>query len=309
MDQSFSAAIPKSALRPLTRRSDWRGGLHLIGHLCLIACTAWLAYLARGSGWLFPAMALHGIAMIFLFAPLHECIHRTAFRSRWIDDAVAWACGAILALPPTYFRAFHFAHHRFTQDPTKDPELATPKPTSLPGYLFHVSGLPYWRAQAGVLIRHALGRVDDGFIAPSQRGAAIAEARAYILLYVGFAGISALTQNSLLVTFWLVPVLLGQPALRLYLLAEHTGCPEIPDMLANSRTTLTLWPLRALAWNMPHHAEHHAYPGLPFHALPAAHRLMRSKIAVLGPGYIAVHREILGKIMRAPSSAARRGQT
>ena len=47
---------------------------------------------------------------------------------------------------------------------------------------------------------------------------------------------------------------LGQPALRLYLLAEHTGCPAVPDMLANSRTVLTNAVVRWLAWNMPFHA-------------------------------------------------------
>ncbi len=308
MDQSFSRAIPNSAVRPLTRRADWRGGLHLLGHLCLIACTGWLVYLSRDSGLVLLAWILHGTALVFLFAPLHECIHRTAFRSRWINDVVAWFCGAVLVLPPTYFRAFHFAHHRYTQDATRDPELSTPKPNSLAGYLFHVSGLPYWRAQAGVLIRHASGKVNERFIAPAQRGAAVSEARSFLLLYFGLAGISILTESSAIVTYWLIPVLLGQPALRLYLLAEHTGCPETSDMLANTRTTLTLWPLRALAWNMPFHVEHHTYPGIPFHALPAAHRLLRSKIGVLGSGYIAVHREILGKIIRAPASAAKRGQ-
>ena len=64
-------------------------------------------------------------------------------------------------------------------------------------------------------------------------------------------------------------------------------------MLENSRTTRTLAPIRRLAWNMPYHAEHHACPALPFHALPAAHRLLRSRIAVQARGYVAVHREIL----------------
>ena len=39
--------------------------------------------------------------------------------------------------------------------------------------------------------------------------------------------------------FWLLPLLLGQPFLRLFLLAEHAGCPHEPDMLKNSRTTRT----------------------------------------------------------------------
>jgi fatty acid desaturase len=50
---------------------------------------------------------------------------------------------------------------------------------------------------------------------------------------------------------------------------------------------------------MPYHAEHHAYPALPFHALPAAHRLLKSKIAVQAPGYVAVHRDIVAGL-RSP---------
>jgi fatty acid desaturase len=99
--------------------------------------------------------------------------------------------------------------------------------------------------------------------------------------------------------------LLGQPFLRLYLLAEHTGCPLIANMLENSRTTLSLAPIRRLAWNMPYHAEHHACPALPFHALPAAHRLLRARIPVQAPGYVAVHREIVAGLRPRDTAADR----
>ena len=105
-----------------------------------------------------------------------------------------------------------------------------------------------------------------------------------------------------MILFWLAPVALGQPALRLLLLAEHTGCPRVPDVFENSRTTHAVWPMRALAWNMPYHAEHHAYPSLPFHALPRAHALLADRIALRATGYLAVHREFLAGI------AARRSQ-
>ena len=64
-------------------------------------------------------------------------------------------------------------------------------------------------------------------------------------------------------------------------------------MLANSRTTLTNPVLRFFAWNMPYHAEHHAYPALPFHALPALHRRVRAELGRLTPGYVAAQREII----------------
>ena len=57
---------------------------------------------------------------------------------------------------------------------------------------------------------------------------------------------------------WIVPALLGQPFLRLYLLAEHGRCPLVANMLENTRTTLTNWLVRKLAWNM--RRRHHRSP-------------------------------------------------
>ncbi len=230
-------------------------------------------------------MLLHGIILVFLFAPLHEAVHWTAFRRRRLNDAVAWACGAVLLLPPAYFRAFHFAHHRHTQDPARDPELAAPKPRTLADYLWHVSGLPYWRERFVTTLRHACARVDEPFIAPHGTGSAIVrEARLLLGLYLLAAVGSIALSSAALLYLWVGPALLGQPFLRLYLLAEHTGCPLVASMLENSRTTRSLAPIRRLAWNMPYHAEHHACPALPFHALPAAHRLLQARIAVQARG-------------------------
>ena len=79
-------------------------------------------------------------------------------------------------------------------------------------------------------------------------------------------------------------------------MAEHGACPLVPDMLVNSRTTRSLAPLRWLAWNMPYHAEHHAFPGIPFHALPAAHAAIRHLKGTRSPGYLAAHRDIVAEL-------------
>ncbi len=124
----------------------------------------------------------------------------------------------------------------------------------------------------------------------------VREARLLLLSYAGIAAASVALESWAAVIYWIAPALLGQPALRLYLLAEHTGCPFVPDMLRNSRTTRSNWLVRRLAWNMPYHAEHHAYPALPFHALPAAHGLLTKRIEVQASGYWAVQRDILMQI-------------
>jgi fatty acid desaturase len=60
------------------------------------------------------------------------------------------------------------------------------------------------------------------------------------------------------------------------------------------------WALvRLSAWNMPYHAEHHAYPAVPFHALPRLHARVRDRLANLEPGYLAatakVNRHLFGR--------------
>lgn len=295
-----SGGDERAALGALMDRSDARGLAQLAGHAGALLLTGLAVALAAGSWWLLPALVVHGVVLVFLFAPLHESVHRTAFRSRRLNDAVAWVCGAILLLPPESFRAFHFAHHRFTQDPARDPELMTPKPDTRRAWLWHVSGLPYWRERIATTLRHASGRVGEPFIAPRLRGRVAREARLVLGAYAVLGAASIALGSDVLLWLWIVPVLLGQPVLRLYLLAEHTGCPLVPDMLKNSRTTLTTALVRRLAWNMPYHAEHHAVPALPFHALPAAHRYLEGRIAVQGDGYIAVNREILARLTSEP---------
>jgi fatty acid desaturase len=295
MDEDFGPldAIDKTRLKALCRRSDVKGLARLIQHGAALAATATLVALAQDTLWLVPALWLHGVVLVFLFAPLHETIHRTAFEHRRLNDAVAWVAGALLVLPPGYFRAFHFAHHRFTQDPARDPELAVARPHDLRSYLWIASGLPFWAERLTTTVKQATGRIDAPFIPERQHPAIRREARVLLALYGAVAGLSLAFGSWAAVTYWILPALLGQPALRLYLLAEHGACPLVPDMLKNSRTTKTNGLVRQLAWNMPFHSAHHAYPAVPFHALPQAHELLAPRIPVLSSGYVAAHREIL----------------
>lgn len=291
--------IDRATLGGLPARSDAAGWRQLVSHLLLLAATGVLVWVTRGTLWVWPAMLVHGIVLIFLFAPLHETIHRTAFAMRSVNEAVAFLLGCLIFLPREYFRAFHFAHHRFTQDPANDPELARPKPATLRQYLWVVCGLPYWIAQARLVLGQALGRAPERFYKDDrQRRAVVREARIMLAIYAGVAAASLVAGSTAALLLWVVPALLGQPFLRMYLLAEHTLCPLVPDMLENTRTTYTNGLVRFLAWNMPFHAEHHAYPSVPFHALPQVNALIGGRLKVTAPGYLAVQRQIAGSLGR-----------
>src|SRR5699024_11056425 len=162
----------------------------------------------------------------------------------------------------------HLAHHRHTQDPARDPELAEPKPQTLGQYLWVITGIPYWRAAVVNLYRLAAGRTADmSYLPAREQRQAVREARLFVALYAALAVAGLTLIGSVVLMYWLIPVVLGQPFLRLFLLAEHTGCSQTADGFTNTRTTLASAPLRWLTWNMPYHAEHHLYPAVPFHAL------------------------------------------
>jgi fatty acid desaturase len=284
------APISAESLKALAVRSDRRGLMQFGGHFGAIAAAIGLVIAARHSWALLPAMALLGLLEAALFAPLHESTHRTTFRRLWLNRISGWVGGFVLVLPPDGFRLFHLAHHRHTQDPERDPELIGARPLTRLGYVWLLTGLPYWASQTRGLLKTALGNADAPWIPAASRAMVVREARLYLALYI----LTALTLiwSPLALLLWVVPMLLGQPVLRAVLMAEHRGCPENGDRMANTRTTLASRAFGLLFWNANLHIEHHWAPGVPFHALPKLHILLRPHLKTLERGYSAAHATI-----------------
>ena len=298
--------LDRSRVRVLSGRSDAKGFAHLAKHMAILAVTGTLVWLTSGVWWLMPpAMVIHGIVVAFVFTGHHEMIHRTAFKSRRLNDGISFITGFLVFYPAYYFRLFHFAHHRFTQDPERDPELAAPPPRSAGAYVWWAIGFPYWYRRFGTSFIHAFtGRAKQPFVRESEVAECVAEARWMWAGYGAIIAASLVLQSWAAVIYWIGPILLGQPFLRLYLMAEHTGCANGPDMIANTRTTLTNPIIRLIAWNMPYHTEHHVYPSVPFHALPALHEELKPHLRVVEPGYLAVHRGLFRRLERGKTGEA-----
>jgi fatty acid desaturase len=178
------------------------------------------------------------------------------------------------------------------QNPELDPELIDMRPLIRNHYWLYLSGLPTWWQSLSSIWTHATGRVDEPYIEGRHRAAIITEARLHLGGYALLASVSLLASSNFLWWYWILPALIGQPLLRLYLLAEHSGCDFSDNMLENSRTTYTVPWLNFLAWNMPYHAEHHYLASVPFHALPALHAYTGQRVKHKGDGYYRVNREI-----------------
>jgi fatty acid desaturase len=242
--------VAPAVLGALSRRCDLRGALQLTAHGLCICATGVMVWAAEPF-WhlLVPAMAIHGVTIVTLFAPMHECVHRTAFASRTANAIAGWIAGVLSFYNSTYYWHFHS-----------------------------------W---------HALGRARAlPFVPESARRGIALSMSGQLLIYLAGAVSIALGFRGVLF-FWFLPAFLAQPFLRGLLIAEHTGCSQERNGLTNTRTTLTWFPIRLLMWNMPYHAEHHLFPTIPFHRLPALHREVRDRLRHVAPGYVAANREII----------------
>ena len=174
MDEQFhdSSHLNKDALRELvTSRSDGpalrRFGIQyalLLGSAVVVAIAPTLML---PKGLMFAAMFVYALMTMGMFAIVHESGHNTAFASRRLNRTVLWLAGAPIYYAPTGFREFHFAHHRYTHDPERDPEIslagqrAPGLGSALHMYLGFLSGMPLMLYKIAMLIAAAIGQELD----------------------------------------------------------------------------------------------------------------------------------------------------
>jgi fatty acid desaturase len=295
--------VPAAMLKSLRKRSNGPGLRYFAAHLTALAVTGAFVHLALGTWMVLPAMFAHGTVIVLLFAPLHECSHFTAFRTRWLNYAVGMLVGFISIRPFLYFKWRHAEHHTYTQSPHSDPDHV-PSPRSLVQYAGLIVGAELWPKLIGSLWRGATGRYnaqERRFIPTSELDRVSAEIRVAVVLYAAIVIASVAAQSWVAVVYWLLPRVIAEPVLRMIRMAEHIGAEETPNLLRNARTTLAGPVIRLLYWNMSFHSEHHVAPSVPFHALRELHGFLRPHLGYVADSYWSVHREILSCVLRERS--------
>ncbi|MEL6538774.1 MAG: fatty acid desaturase [Bacteroidota bacterium] len=222
------------------------------------------------------------------FAALHETGHGTAFGSRQANRLAAFLAGVAHFYPSNLFRELHFTHHRHTHVPGKDPEISLghkPMPSMLtqpPLYLSWLTGLPLFLFKVMMTWMGALGMPEPirnklyPFVRPGQRARIAAESWGVLAIWLTFAVLAVQVDPG----FW--SLFIGQAVAHMslagYLVMEHNGLPHEGNILEKTRTIRVPRWVRYIMWNMPYHAEHHAYPAVPFHALPQLHEAIKPEL-------------------------------
>ena len=240
---------------------------------------------------------IQGLLLISFFAPLHECSHSTAFKTKLLNKLLMFFCGMVHLMPSIWFREFHMQHHRHTQNTQKDPELGKEHPKTIFSYILLITGIKIWIDLFINLFRLILGNANQPYINKHNSKKAVFEARIVFAIYLLLFLISYNLNNGLLLYVWIIPMIIGQPFLRLFLLAEHGFCDSIADMKKNSRTIKTNFLVRFFMWNMNYHTGHHHAPGIPFHKLQKYQKKIENKVKYKELGYLSFHKKYLMQLL------------
>jgi fatty acid desaturase len=301
-DVWYAPEIEQREVRALMRRTDLHGLTRFAAWILLCFATGSLVVLTLHSWWLIPAMFVHGCALSFSYAASHECAHGTAFRSRWLNEAVFWLTSLVFIEEPLYRRYSHAGHHTYTWFNQLDPQKPYGIPMTLWQYLRLTLGLTFYFDAARQLARHSSGRFtaeELAFLPASEVRKVMLNSRLMAACYLALLVWGIALRSPWPFVLYFIPRLLGGWIINLYINTQHMCMGE--DQYDHRETTRSVrcGPIgRLLYWNMNYHIEHHLYPTVPFHALPALNRRIDLQLPTGRVSVLAVNSAILRAIAR-----------
>ncbi len=299
---SSGVKLDKTTLKSIAARSDRPGLIWLAQWVVALGLTATLVWLALGSLWVWPAMLLHGIALsVPAYSASHETAHGTAFRTRWLNEAVLWVTSLIYMEEPLHRRYTHTNHHTHTWHVGKDSQMPFDTPMDLGGWLTEITGLGLARFHLLALWHLATGHYTDTMRMVTPEGEFPKMTRNARIMLAIYAAILAAPLLGIWWPVWflVIPRLLGAPVMLLFTLIQHVELQEnSPSILESTRSFRTGPVARFLYMNMNHHVEHHLYPQVPFHALPRLAEAVTDQVPAPDPGFFRTNWEVLRVVTR-----------
>ena len=296
--QWYTSPVPRDQMRAFMVRRNGPAVRDTLLWFALLAGSGYVAHRTFGTWWMIPAF--------FVYATLygsvsdsrwHECAHRTAFKSTWMNDAVYYLASFMVWREAVSWRWSHVRHHSDTIIVGRDPEIANPRPMRLRVPLKECLGLSSNPGETRKIMSNVAGRLTPAeldYIPESERPKAILTARVYVLLWALTVALAVVTRSVEPLLFVIGPSFYGKWLMVAYGVTQHAGLAEDTlDHRLNSRTVRMNRLHRYLYWNMNFHIEHHMFPTVPFHALPALHEAVKDDLPPVYSGFRVTYREIL----------------
>ncbi|UTA48997.1 fatty acid desaturase [Simiduia sp. 21SJ11W-1] len=308
----YKSPIDKDAYRKLLEKKDAPGLVYFLGGMSMLVALGVWAYLALGSLWSYVAFFLYGnILVVFASSALHETHHRTAFKSRWLNEVVHWISGFMITKEAEYDRWRHLQHHSFTLYENKDPEIYAGRPPVHPLLIAFLGVLVYPR-EIIIPFIHAIG-IQPGYlkgkVAENTWRKIVWSSRLYVVVALGIVAWAVLIESWLPIVYTFFAAYYGGVLMIFVQSTQHAGLAiNEPDHRLTTRTTYMNPFMRFIYWDMNYHIEHHMFAGVPFHSLARLHELVKSDMPEPAPSFSAAVREAMPawiKVLKSPDDFIR----
>jgi len=299
----YCSEVPRKRMKQLMRRSDgpairdtvvWLGAMVVFAGL---GCLFW-------GGWLVvPFFLAYGV--LYRSAAegrRHETGHGTAFKTRWMSNAVYQLTSFLVMRDPTVWRWQHTRHHTDTLIVGRDPEIVAMRPARLAHILGNFFGLVDVPVALWRMIVHASGRLtpeERTFVPETEKHRVFLTARIWLLIYAATIGASIVSGSVLPVLLIGGPCIYGAFMEMLYAVTQHSGMGEnVLDHRLNTRTIYMNRINRFLYSDMNYHVEHHMFPMVPYYRLAELHEEIKDDLAPAYPSLWAAYKEIVPAVLR-----------
>jgi Na+-transporting NADH:ubiquinone oxidoreductase subunit F len=297
----YQCYVPREKMRQLLVRRDGPAIRDTLIWFVLLGISAFLTFRLWGSVWAAIPYAFYCV----LYSQTsdsrwHETSHGTAFKTDWMNNALYELASFMVKREATVWRWSHSRHHSDTIIVGRDPEISISRPPDLTGLLLGLFSLhpDYWKK----LFTHAGGRIrpdEQTYIPRTEFGKVYFRARVYLAVYFFTIMLSLFMESWMPVLLVVFPNVFGTWLLYVYNLTQHAGLAEnVLDHRLNCRTVHMNFLNRFLYWNMNYHAEHHMFPLVPYHALPALHECVKDQMPAPYPSIFAAWSEIIPTVIR-----------
>ena len=284
----YATTLSREDLKQLMQRSD---GPALRDTAIWLGCMVLFASIGIAmwpSAWSVPFWLAYGV----LYGSAsdsrwHECGHGTAFKTRWMNQVVYHiACFMIFRNPVTW-RYSHSRHHTDTAIVGRDPEIAATRPPNLKRMALNVFGVIYfyegWKQMLSLSFDRMSAEVQD-YVPSNQRPKACFVARIWLLIHLTTIALAIVMQSILPLLVIGLPRLYGAWHHVIVGVLQHAALADnVTDHRLNSRSIYMNPISRFIYWNMNYHVEHHMFPIVPYHQLPALHEKIKHDLPAANP--------------------------
>ena len=243
--------------------------------MAIFTAGGWFLTVYSGfMGWLpiWAAGTMAAFLAYWAFTPVHDATHRSLSKVKVLNDGLGWMCGVPLLSPFSAFRYMHLTHHKYTNDPERDPDYWSGgghKWTLLLRWL--TQDLHYYYIALKVTRERPLG-----WVAATWIGAIAINGPVFYLLFSGYAYET--------ITLILIPSRIAVAILA----ATFDWLPHDPHEVESRSDRFRATSILIDPWLTPlflfqnYHLIHHLYPAVPFYRYAQVWRLEKERLIEKG---------------------------